>query len=333
MDLRQLEYFLAVVDAGGVTRAAADLNVAQPSLSQSVRRLEKSLGTELFHRVGRGLVLAPAGEALVGSAREILRLVERAENLVRDVGAGRSGHIDIAALSDLSSDPLSVWVAKFRHSHPDVRFRIQERDSTADVVELVRSGACELGIVSTTRDLAELTGEHLIDQHFVLVAPAGTEARWADPMPVARLGGVPLVLGEPGTETRDFIERSLRQAGVEPDVAVRVQQRGTVLPVVLAGGGATIVTLRSALDASQRGAVVRDLEPRLLRGLGVIYRTERLTETAAQFLISARESVAEFADGVAERMRDGLTIVEAAEGMRRVGDRRLRDDNQRDLQS
>ncbi|GAA5114151.1 LysR family transcriptional regulator [Pseudonocardia adelaidensis] len=73
MDLRQLEYFLAVVEHGGVHRAAA-LHVAQPSLSQSLRRLERDLQADLFHRVGRGLVLAPAGEALIGPARQMLAL-------------------------------------------------------------------------------------------------------------------------------------------------------------------------------------------------------------------------------------------------------------------
>lgn len=327
MDLRQLEYFLAVVDSGGVTRAADQLRVAQPSLSQSVRKLERSLGVELFHRVGRGLVLAPAGEALVGPARAILRQVEYAENLVRDVGALRSGRIDIAALSDLSSDPLSVWVAKFRHEYPNIRFHIQERDETADVVALVRSGACELGIVSRPVATENLTAEVLIDQHFVLVGPPGTEARWPNPTPTSTLSGVPFVLGEPGTETRDFIESSLRQAGVEPDVAVRVQQRGTVLPVVLAGGGSTIVTLRTALDAAQRGGVVRQLVPPLTRPLGVLYRTSRLTAAASGFLECARASVSEFRDAVAVEMASGASLIEAAERVRAAGDRRLRAEN------
>lgn len=66
MDLRQLEYFLAVVDHGGVNKAAVALRVAQPSLSQAVRKLEKGLGTELFHRVGRRVVLSPAAKHLSG---------------------------------------------------------------------------------------------------------------------------------------------------------------------------------------------------------------------------------------------------------------------------
>ncbi|MFC9787378.1 LysR family transcriptional regulator [Rhodococcus sp. NPDC127528] len=329
MDLRQMEYFLAVVDCGGVTRAAAQLRVAQPSLSQAVRKLEKDLGTELFHRVGRGLVLSPAGEALVGPARTILREVTAAENSVRDVGAMRGGRIDIASLSDLSSDPLSVWVAKFRRQYPDVRFHIEERDKIADIVTLVRSGACELGILSTPLPTEDLQGEKLIDQQLVLVCPPGTEAQWPDPVPIERLSRTQFVMGERGTATRDYIERSLRRHGVEPDVAVEVRQRGAVLPIVLAGGGVSIVPLRSGLDAMLRGGVVRELSPRLTPGMGVIRRPGRLTEASTQFLATSRASFEEFAASIDDHMSSGISLVEAAKLTRDESDRDLREGNAR----
>nr|GLK38604.1 hypothetical protein GCM10017611_54710 [Rhodococcus wratislaviensis] len=324
-----MEYFLAVVDCGGVTRAAAQLRVAQPSLSQAVRKLEKDLGVELFHRVGRGLVLSPAGEALVGPARSILREVESAENAVRDVGAMRGGRIDIASLSDLSSDPLSVWVAKFRRQYPEVRFHIEERDETADIVSLVRSGACELGILALPLPTEDLVGEELIDQHLVLVCPPGTDARWPDPVPITALTRIPFVMGEKGTATRDFIDRSLRLHGVEPDVAVEVRQRGAVLPIVLAGGGVSIVALRSGLDAMLRGGVVRELSPRLTRRMGVVRRPGRMTQASTEFLACARASFEEFAASIAVHMSSGVSLVEAAKLTRAESDRRIRDDNAR----
>ena len=331
--MRQMEYFLAVVDCGGVTRAAAQLRVAQPSLSQAVRKLEKDLGVELFHRVGRGLVLSPAGEALVGPARTILREVESAENTVRDVGAMRGGRIDIASLSDLSSDPLSVWVAKFRRQYPDVRFHIEDRDETADIVSLVRSGACELGVLALPLPTEDLVGEELIDQQLVLVCPPGTDARWPDPVPIESLTRVPFVMGEKGTATRDFIDRSLRLHGVEPDVAVEVRQRGAVLPIVLAGGGVSIVALRSGLDAMLRGGVVRELSPRLTRRMGVVRRPGRMTQASTEFLACARASFEEFAASIAVHMSSGVSLVEAAQLTRAESDRRIRDDNARSTNS
>ena len=110
MNLRQLTYFLAIVDHGGVHRAAEALHIAQSSLSQTMRALERDLEIELFHRIGRGLVLTPAGEALVGSARSILREVDSAERAVRDIAGLRGGTIDIATLADLAVDPVSTWI-------------------------------------------------------------------------------------------------------------------------------------------------------------------------------------------------------------------------------
>lgn len=313
MDVRQLEYFLAVVDNGGVNRAAAALRVAQPSLSQSLRKLEKDLRTELFHRVGRGLVLAPAGEALVGPARQILRDMDSARQAVREVRDVERGRIDIAALSDISTDPLSVWVANFRVKTPNVSLRVEERDHLADVLELVKSGACELGVTMLPVPRGEgLADEFLISQKFVLLLPPGTESELPETVPLGSMTGIPLVMGERNTTSRDYIEAMLRESGVEPRVAVEVPQRGAVVPMVLSGAGAAIVPLRVALEARQRGAVVREIEPRLERRIGVVHRTGRLTAAASTFLKGTKADLASWNRAVERRMASGLSRIEAA---------------------
>lgn len=312
MDVRQLEYFLAVVDHGGVNRAAAALHLAQPSLSQSVRKLEKDLKTQLFHRVGRGLVLSPAGEALVGPARQVLRDVQHARDAVREVGELRAGRIDIAGLSDTSTDPLSVWVAQFRVKNPLVRLRVEERDRLAEVVELVKSGACELGLTVLPLPADGLVHEFLVDQHFALVLPPGTPTDLPDVVGLESMRDVPLVMGERHTASRDYVESMLRGSGVEPAVAVEVPQRGAVVPMVLSGAGAAILPLRIALEARQRGAVVRDLEPHLSWPIGAIHRPERLSPAAAAFLTYTRERLASWAEAVDRRMAAGASRVEAS---------------------
>ncbi|MFC9552872.1 LysR family transcriptional regulator [Rhodococcus sp. NPDC056960] len=325
MDLRQMEYFLAVVDHGGVNRAAAALRVAQPSLSQAVRKLEKDLGTELFHRVGRGLVLAPAGEALIGPARMILRETEAAENAVRSAGQVRGGRVDIATLSDMSMDPLSVWVARFRIRFPDVRFRIEERDNASEVVDLVRSGSCELGFLASPPPGADLISEHLVEQKFVLICPPGTEDYWPDPVPIETLSGVPFVMGENGTATRDYIEKSLRAHGVEPRIVVEVPQRGAVLPIVLSGGAAAIVPLRIGLDARHRGGIVRELAPALARPLEVVHRPGRITPATTEFLTYSKRSLQAWVRAIAENQDSGHALVEAAAMAALAADHRVRD--------
>ncbi|WP_185564459.1 MULTISPECIES: LysR family transcriptional regulator [unclassified Rhodococcus (in: high G+C Gram-positive bacteria)] len=312
MDVRQLEYFLAVVDNGGVNRAAAALHVAQPSLSQSIRKLEKDLRTELFHRVGRGIVLAPAGEALVGPARQILRDMDSAREAVREVRDVERGRIDIAGLSDMSTDPLSVWVAQFRVKNPNIHLRIEERDHLSEVIEMVKSGACELGITVLPLPREGVVDQPLGWQTFVLVLPPGTESEFPDPVPLESLTGIPLVMGERNTGSRDYVESMLRASGVEPRIAVEVPQRGAVVPMVLSGAGAAILPMRIALDAAQRGAVVRELAPELRRQMGVVHRPGRLTGAASAFLDQTKASLASWDRAVERRMASGLSRIEAA---------------------
>lgn len=312
MDLRQLEYFLAVVEHGGVHRAAAALRVAQPSLSQSLRRLERDLQTDLFHRVGRGLVLAPAGEALVGPARQMLRTLGSAYDAVREVRDLEAGRIDVAALADLSADPAAIWVAQFRVANPRVSARIEERGAVSQVAELVASGECEVGVSVLPHPRDGLVHERLLTQHFVLVAPPGTDEQFPGTVGLADLDGVPLVLGERHATTREWIEGALRAADVEPLVSVEVPQRGAVLPMLLNGGGAAIVPLRLALDALLRDAVVRELDPPLRRDLGVVYRPGRPTAATAAFLDFTRDRVLSWERAIERRMAAGLGRVEAA---------------------
>src|SRR4051812_44389259 len=151
MELRQLEYVVAVVDHGTFTRAAAAVHVAQPSLSQGIRALEAELGVELFHRVGRRAVLAPAGAAFVGPARQTLRDAAIARDAAAAVRGLRAGRLDIATLPTLAVAPLAGWVGAFRTAYPGVMVSVVEPEDAASVERLVRDGACDIG-------LAELSG-------------------------------------------------------------------------------------------------------------------------------------------------------------------------------
>src|SRR5262245_54431384 len=146
MDLRKLRLFLAIVDHGGFTRAAEATYVSQPSVSQAMHELERELGTPLFHRVGRGVVLASAGEALVGPARQVLRDVEVGEAAVAAVTGLVTGRLDLCALPTLAVDPLARLVGAFRVAHPGVTLALADPDDTADLARLVTTGECELGV-------------------------------------------------------------------------------------------------------------------------------------------------------------------------------------------
>ena len=113
MDLRRLTYFLAVVDHGGFTAGADEVDVSQPALSLAVKELERELEVALFDRVGRRVHLTAAGQALVGPARQALRDVETGRAAVAAVAGVRAGTLALASLPTLAADPLAELVGRF----------------------------------------------------------------------------------------------------------------------------------------------------------------------------------------------------------------------------
>jgi DNA-binding transcriptional LysR family regulator len=286
MDLRQVEYVVAVVDHGGFTRAAAALYVSQPSLSQGIRRLEAELGVALFDRVGRGARLTAAGRAFLGPARQLLR--DRVE-LAAAVAATREldvGTLTLVALPTLASHPLAPLVGAMRRRHPGIDVIALEATSTADLVAMVRAGDAELGATDLTTTGPELTAVPLTEQEILVAFPPGTEHT---PSTLRRLADVPLVVGPPGTSTRDLVDAAFRAAALNPTVVVESGTREAIVPLVLAGAGAAFLHEPAAIDAEERGAVVEPVSPRLARPVGLVHAGRPLSPAAARFVALARE--------------------------------------------
>jgi len=286
MDLRRLGLFLAVVDEGGMTRAAEARHVSQPSVSQAVRELETELGTPLFHRVGRGLVLTAAGEALVGPARQALRDVETARAAVEAVAGITAGHLDLGALPTLAVDPLATLVGAFRVAHPHVTIRLADPADGTALAAMVTSGVVEVGISVGAADdprLAGLEVRRLGDQDLFAVLPPGTPAPGRH-LAVEHLAEFPLVAAPPGTATRNQLDEAFAAAGAVPEVAVTTAQREAILPLVLAGAGATLFPGPLAEEAAALGAVVVPLRPALTRAVVALHRPGPLSPAAAAFL-------------------------------------------------
>ena len=288
MDERRLRYFLAVVEEGGVTRAARSLHVAQPSLSQSLRTLERELGVELFQRVGRTLRLTAAGEALVGPARQTLRTMDSARAAVGEVVELAAGTLQIAALATLAVDPLSALVGRFRRAHPGVVVRVREPESASAVSTLVRAGECELGLAHLPLPQEHLRTVELGDQELLFVLPpgrggGGCVGEPGDALAPAALRAVPLVVSPPGTSTRMLLEQALQAVGVTPLIAVETDTREAIVPLVLAGAGAALLPATLAREAGRRGAVVRAAHPRIVRRIGLVQRDGPLSPAARAF--------------------------------------------------
>jgi DNA-binding transcriptional LysR family regulator len=284
MDDRRLRYFLTVVDEGSVTRAARRLHVAQPSLSQSLRSLESELGAELFHRVGRGLRLSAAGEALVGPARQVLLAIDEARDAITGIAELKTGTLEIAALATLAVDPMATLIGRFREQHPGVQVRVHEPEGADGVRALVRDGVCELGAAHLPLSGHQLTAHPLGDQELLFVLPPASIAQSERPLGARELAQTPLVVSPPGTSTRILLEQALTAVGVTPQIAVQTAAREAIVPLVLAGAGAALLPAPQAREARRRGATVRSARPKITRTVGLIHRRWRLSAAASAFL-------------------------------------------------
>lgn len=281
MDLRRLRLFLAVADAGGFTAAAQAVHVAQPAVSLAVRELEQELGAPLFTRSRAGARLTPAGEALLGPARQALRDVEHAAAAVAAVTGLVAGRLDLASLPTLAADPVADLVGRFRRAHPLVTVRLGAPQDVDALADDVRTGATDVGITEQGPVNEGLVEQRLGEQELFAVGPSGASSA---ALRLDRLAGVPLVLSPVGSSLRDVVDAALASAGVRPEIGVETAQRDALIPLVLAGAGTTFLPDTLARAAGRLGAVVRPTRPRLRRTIVLVHRPADPGPAARRFL-------------------------------------------------
>lgn len=278
MDARQLEYFLAVVDHGGVTRAAVALYISQPSLSQALRGFERSVGAPLFHRDGRGMVLTPEGEALVGPARRVLAGLDAARDAVGAVTALAAGRLDVITDATLAMDPLAPIAGRLHRRHPGISVSVTAPGPDEDVADAVRRGAAELGLTDVPVRIGSLRTHPLGTQEMRLVMPpptrpaTGAQAAADAPIPLTALTELPLLLPPEGFPTRTAVDAAFAAAGVAPRVAVECGHLEALANLVFEGAGATFFPSALAGAWGGAGAAVRVTEPAPMREIGVVHR-------------------------------------------------------------
>ena len=284
MEIRQIEYVVGVVEHGGFTRAADALHVTQPALSEGIRRLEAELGLELFHRVGRRALLSSAGEAFLEPARQVLRDLGVLHTSVAAVGGLTAGTLDVVALPTLAVDPLATLVGAFRHAHPDVVVRVDQPEDAAAVATRVRSGRSEIGLTELPVAEPGLAGRLLTEQELIVVLPPDSPLARRRRLTTADLASVPLVTSPPGTSTRGLIDAAFAAIDDAPLIAVETDQREAIVPLVVAGAGASVLPRPQAEAAALFGATTVPLSPRLVRSIGLIWRDGPVSPSARAFI-------------------------------------------------
>jgi DNA-binding transcriptional LysR family regulator len=223
MTLQQLRYFLTAADKGSFSAAAESLLMAQPSLSDQIRKLEAELGVALFTRAGRRLVLTEAGRMLRPHAERTLAAAEEAVESVKEVRTLTGGTVSFGTFGSAHHYLLGGLVQDFRRRHPDVRVRVVGQNS-AEVADAVREGTLEAGLVALPIDDGGLEVRPSIreENHYVSASPQRT----AKPKTIEDLAAAPLILYDarwgPVDPMRRLLAERAQRAGVrlEPEIEV-----------------------------------------------------------------------------------------------------------------
>lgn len=269
MNIQQLKYLIATADEGSMTAAAASLYVAQPALSRAMRALERELGVTVFARSSRGARLTPAGELVVARARRVLRSLATLEQ-ARAAGE-RETPFTIAASPTLQA-ALAIPILRALDDHGlATPCRLLGAGGAATVHELVRSGRADLGICDQEleTDLAVIPIGR-VEVRFV--SPAALAL--PDPVPLADLADVPLVLPTLGSDRRAALDGFFGALGFEPAVAVESDERSVWMEAVRYGLASCLWHSLDSRWLPLDDVRARSLEPALWQQLSVVHRDE-----------------------------------------------------------
>lgn len=289
MDRRHLEYFLAVAEAGSFTRAAALLNIAQPSLSHTIAALEREVGSQLFVRLGRGVKLTAAGDALLEPARRSVRSFVIAASAVKSVAEGGYGRLTVVSNTLWAMEPLVAVMGEFRRVYPAVQFTVTDPTTRSEVLDSVRHGDADFGLLDGIAPAGALASQWLVDQQLVGVVPAESTLteQSGSVVDLARHG---LISTPRGTALRAMLDEQLEAAGEATEIAVETAHVASVVPLVLAGAGVAVLPQGMAAEAEAKGARLIRLEPPTSASVHLIWRAGRLGSVEQDFLDMARLS-------------------------------------------
>ncbi|MDN3250310.1 LysR family transcriptional regulator [Streptomyces mutabilis] len=240
MSLRQFEYALAVAEKGSVTAAAEALRVAQPSVSQQIRGLERELGVELFARTPTGLVPTAVGRAFLRDAEAAVSAARRARATARAGAEELVGELVVSAQLGLGTGQLPGALGALRRRFPRLEVTVFEEPNSAELERLCRRGVLDLALMAAC-ERSPADAHHLGDEEFVAVLGAGHPQLAADRVELSALKGEPWVRFDRDSVLDGVLLNVLRDTDPAPVTAARVSQTATAVRWAAHGLGAALV--------------------------------------------------------------------------------------------
>ena len=275
MDLKQLEYFVHVVDLGGFSRAARVLGVAQPAISRQVRTLEVELRQSLLLRNGRGASPTEAGKRLLEHARGILQQVDRARHDIDESKAASIGKVVVGLPPTVARHLTVPIVREFRQSHPRASLSIVEGLSSI-ILEMLAVGRVDVGLVYNPAPSPAIEIRTLLEEPLCLVGARrnGGDARTVRLRDLPRF---PLIIPSRTHAIRRLVDTRLASLGLQPQVAMEIDAVPAILELVAEGHGYAVLSPRA-----QHGAAMAKrlhfrtiVHPQLKSALAIVASAQR----------------------------------------------------------
>jgi len=267
MELRQLEYFVAVAEERNFTRAAERVHISQSGVSAQIRQLERELGADLFDRSARTATLTVAGKAALQHARAALAAAGAVSQAVGEVTDLIRGRLTVGMVMGCTLTPLFDALAAFHRAHPGVEIALLE-DNSDRLVEAVRVGAVGLALIGTAAASPDgLDALTIISERLVVAVPAGHPLAKRRRVTLRDLATHPIVCMPPGTGLRTVFDRACAAQGLQPAIALQANAADAIAD--LAARGLGVAVLSESMAASYRdrltARVIDDVEtPALL---------------------------------------------------------------------
>lgn len=241
MTLRQFEYALAVAEAGSVTAAAESLRVAQPSVSQQIRVLERDLGVPLFSRTPAGLVPTAVGRAFLRDAEVAVRAARRARATAQAGADELEGELVVAAQMGLGTRQLPGALSALRRRFPRLEITVFEEADPVELERLARRGVVDLGLMGGPCEEGLYEGHHLGDEEFVVVLSPEHAQLAADRVELRDLAREPWIRFDAGSALDGVLRQVLRDNELGPAIVARVSQTATAVRWAAHGMGVTLL--------------------------------------------------------------------------------------------
>jgi DNA-binding transcriptional LysR family regulator len=250
VELRQLEYFVAVAEEANFTRAAQRVHISQSGVSAQVRQLERELGHRLFDRSTRIARLTAAGAAALEPARAALAAALRVQEAADEVDGLVRGRLSIGMVVGCTITPLFIAMEKFHRDHPGVEISVQEGNSDR-MIDAVRSGNLDVALIGAAGEPPDgLEAMTIVSENLAALVPLGHRLANRRRIAVDRLDGEPIVSMPVGTGIRATLDIACAAAGFTPDITIEASAADTVAD--LAERGLGIGVLSASMTAVYR---------------------------------------------------------------------------------